>query len=181
MLLELVRPFVSAGSTVLDVGGGIGVLDQELLRMGAGHAVIVDASPAYLDVARDEARRRMTLDRIELVEGDFVARAPWVERADIVTLDRVVCCYPDAESLVASSAARARRVYGLVLPRDSLLSRLGVGLLNLGYRVRRQGYRAFAHPNALVDRLAGAHGLGPIAERKTWFWRVVVYAPRPVG
>lgn len=181
MLLDLVRPHVSPGSTVLDIGGGIGVVDHELLRMGAGHAVMVDASPAYLEVARDEARRRMTLDRLELLDGDFVARAPWVERADIVTLDRVVCCYPDAESLVACSAARARRVYGLVLPRDSMLTRLSVRLMNLWYRIRRRGYRAFAHSNAAIDRLAGAQGLSPIAERTTWYWRVVVYERLPAA
>jgi predicted TPR repeat methyltransferase len=176
MLLDLVRPFVSTGSTLLDVGGGIGVIDQELLRAGVGHAMLVDASSAYLRVARDEARRTNTLERIEFVEGDFVSRAEGIDRADVVTLDRVVCCYPDAESLVRLSAARATRAYGLVLPRDGWLSRIGVRLINLGFRMRRRPYRSFAHPNATVDRLVAEQGLHPIAERSTWFWRVVAYA-----
>ena len=153
MLLELLRPYVATGTTLLDVGGGIGVIDHELLRAGAGHATLVEASPASLAVARDEARRRNALDRVELVEGDFVGRAGAIDAADIVTLDRAICCYPNVTALVSSSAAKARRVYGLVLPRDGLLIRAGLALVNLGFRLRRRAYRSYAHPNALVDRL----------------------------
>jgi magnesium-protoporphyrin O-methyltransferase len=175
MLLELLEPYRSTGSSVLDIGGGIGVVDHELLRAGAGHAVLVDASTAYLDVARQEARRLNLLDRIEFVEGDFVRRAAAIDPADIVTLDRVVCCYPDAEALVGLSAARARTVYGLVLPRDRRLVRIAIRLENAWFRLRRKAYRAYAHPTATVDALVGASGLRPTAERGTYFWRVVVY------
>jgi magnesium-protoporphyrin O-methyltransferase len=175
LLLDLLRPHVTRGSTILDVGSGIGVIDHELLRAGARHAVLVDAAQAYLDAARDEASRRQTLDRIELVEGNFVRLAPRIDAADIVTLDRVVCCYPDAESLVGQSVARARSVYGLVLPRDGWHVQLALRLNNFGYWLRRSAYRAYVHPNSLVDRIVAAHGLVPRSERTTWLWRVVVY------
>jgi hypothetical protein len=179
MLLDLLAPYRSAGSTLLDIGGGIGVIDHELLRAGAGHAVLVDGSTAYLDVARQEARRTHTLDRIEFVEGDFVRRAEAIDPADIVTLDRVICCYPDAEGLVGLSAERARTAYGLVLPRDRWFVRLAIRLENLWFRLRRKAYRAYAHPNARVDELAAATGLHPASERGTLLWRVVVYDRRP--
>src|SRR5689334_23733343 len=101
LLLELLTPYRSAGSSVLDIGGGIGIIDLELLRAGAGHATLVDASTAYLAVARDEARRAGLLDRLAFVEGDFVRHAAPVGRADVVTLDRVICCYPDVATRVA--------------------------------------------------------------------------------
>jgi SAM-dependent methyltransferase len=175
MLLEMLRPYVSRGSTLLDIGGGIGVIDQELLRAGAGHAVLVDASPAYLGVARHEARRANMLNRMEFVDGDFVPRADSIDAAYIVTLDRVVCCYPDAVRLVGLSAERARQAYGLVLPRNRLLVRLGLRLENLLQRLRRRTYRAYGHPNAMIDELAASAGLAPRSERCTFFWRVVVY------
>jgi magnesium-protoporphyrin O-methyltransferase len=178
MLLDLLAPYRSAGSTVLDIGGGIGIIDHELLRNGAGHAVLVDGSTASLDVAREEARRLGLLDRIELVEGDFVRRAAAIDPADIVTLDRVVCCYPDAEGLVSLSAARVRTVYGLVLPRDRRLVRIAIRLENLWFRMRRKAYRAYVHPTARVDAIAAASGLEPRAERRTALWRVVVYDRR---
>ena len=175
MLLELLAPYRSTGSTVLDIGGGIGIIDQELLRAGAGHAVLVDGSTASLEVARQEAARLNLLDRIEFVEGDFVQRAAAIEPADIVTLDRVVCCYPDAEGLVGLSSARARTAYGLVLPRDRLVVRIAMRLENLWFRMRRKAYRFHVHPLARVDEIAAANGLHPRSERQTAFWRVVVY------
>jgi ubiquinone/menaquinone biosynthesis C-methylase UbiE len=175
LLLELLTPYRSAGSSVLDVGCGIGIVDLELLHAGAGHATLVDASTAYLAVARDEARRAGVLDRIEFVEGDFVRRASSIDRADVVTLDRVICCYPDMEALVAESAGRARTAYGIVLPRDRRSTRWAVALTNAWYRLRRKAYRGFVHSTARVDEIAAANGLRLRADRQTWFWRVAVY------
>ena len=118
MLLDMIEAQFESGMSVLDVGGGIGVIDLELLKAGAGRAVLVEASPEYLEAARDEARQAGLADRIEVVAGDFVRHAADIDAADIVTLDRVVCCYPDADALVSASAAKAMRLYGLVLPRD---------------------------------------------------------------
>jgi magnesium-protoporphyrin O-methyltransferase len=175
MLLELIMRERARDASLLDIGGGIGVVTQELLKAGVGHAVLVDASPAYLDVARNELRASNALDRVEIVEGDFVRRASTIDTSDIVTLDRVVCCYPDAEALVGLAADRARLVLGLVLPRDSRVVRLGLWVNNLWFWLRRSPYRAFAHPNELIDRLVTQQGLRPISERRTFFWRVVLY------
>ena len=49
---------IVVGVPLLDIGGGVGIIDRELLRAGAGHAVLVDGSAAYLEVAaRGEPRR----------------------------------------------------------------------------------------------------------------------------
>lgn len=177
MLLELLGPYVTSGATLLDVGGGIGVIDHELFRAGVGRAVLADASSSALDVARSVARENGTLDRLELVEGDFVRRADSLDAADLVTLDRVVCCYPAAEALVSRAAARAKRALGLVLPRDRWFVRLGIRVINVGFWIRRSAYRSYHHSNADIDRFAATHGLRPAAERSTLYWRVVVFTP----
>ena len=175
MLVDMIRERGVDGATVLDVGGGIGVIDHELLLDGARRAVLIDASVPALEAARDDAGRRSSVERMEFVGGDFVSRADAVEAADIVTLDRVICCYPDMESLVRLSAARARRLYGLVLPRDRAIMRWGARLLNVWFRLRGWRYRSYAHPNARVDALAAEAGLHPRDERTTFVWRVVLY------
>lgn len=175
ILLDMIGPYGVSGATVLDVGGGIGVIDHELLKAGAARAVLVDASAAYLDIARQEAQRVGLTDRMGFVSGDLVARAEEIEPADIVTLDRVVCCYSNVKALVAASASRARTVYGLVLPRDWWLIRAGVRLVNLGMRIRRSPYRSYAHANPGIDALVAAAGFRPSSESGTFFWRVVVY------
>ena len=175
MLLDMIRARGVRGASVLDIGAGIGVIDHELLREGAGHAVLVDASQPSLEAARNEARARGHLDRVDFVDGDFVSRAPTIDTADIVTLDRVVCCYPDMESLVRLSASRARTLYGLVLPRDRTMNRVAVRLVNLWYRIRGMTYRTFTHPNDRVDAIAAEAGLRPSKEERTFFWRIVLY------
>jgi magnesium-protoporphyrin O-methyltransferase len=175
MLLDMIRQRGVTGADVLDIGGGIGVIDHELLGAGAAHAVLVDASAPSIEAAREEAERRRQLDRMAFVDGDFVSRAASIEPADVVTLDRVICCYPDVDSLVRLSASRAKALYGLVLPRDRRFLRLGIRLLNLWFRVRGWRYRSFTHPNARVDALVAEAGLRPRREAQTLVWRVVLY------
>jgi len=175
MLLEMIGRDRVRGASLLDIGGGIGVITQELLLAGAGHVVLVDAAPAYLEVARNELRASNVLERVDIVEGDFVRRAGAIDPSDIVTLDRVVCCYPDAQALVGLSADRARNLLGLVLPRDSRLVRLALWANNLLFWLRRSPYRAYGHSNELIDQLVHDRGLDPIAEQRTLFWRVVLY------
>ena len=159
----------------LDVGGGIGVIDHELLKTRASRAVLVEASPAYLEVAREEAREADLLDRLEIVAGDFVRHAGDIDAADIVTLDRVVCCFPDADALVSASAAHARKLYGLVLPRDRWYVRWALRLDNVRWWLKRSAYRAHAHADGRIDELAMARGLRPRSEAFTLLWRVVLY------
>lgn len=175
LLIDLIGREAVIDASLLDIGGGIGAVDHELLAEGAAHATLVDASAPSRVAARDEAGRRGHLDRLDIVDGDFVARASEIERADIVTLDRVICCYPDMASLVRLSAARARHLYGLVLPRDRWVIRLAVRLENVWLRLRGVQFRAFAHPNDRVDALVREAGLLPRGEHRTFFWRVVLY------
>ena len=175
MLLDMLRAVGVRGATILDVGSGIGVIDHELLREGAGHAVLVEGSSASLAVARQVGRERNTLDRMDFVDGDFVGLAPGIDIADVVTLDRVVCCYPAVDALIGASATRARSWYGLVLPRDRAFLRIGMRILNAWYRLRGRAYRGYTHPNARVDALAAEAGLRPTSERFTMVWRVVLF------
>jgi magnesium-protoporphyrin O-methyltransferase len=175
MLLDMLRAVGVRGATILDIGSGIGVIDHELLREGAGHAVLVEGSSASLAVARQVGRERNALDRMDFVDGDFVGLAPGIDIADVVTLDRVVCCYPDVDALIGASATRARSWYGLVLPRDRAFIRIGMRLLNAWYRLRGWAYRGYTHPNARVDALAAEAGLRPASERFTLVWRVVLF------
>lgn len=163
------------GQTVLDIGAGVGAVHLALLRAGAATAVDVDGSPAFVAVARQEASRQCVADRVDYAIGDFVELAPSIEVADLVSLDRVVCCYPDMRALVGLSVARARRRYGLVYPRDSLWIRAGVRVLNLFMRLARQRTRAWIHRTAEVDSIVRGAGFVPCFKRSGLFWQAVVY------
>ncbi|HET7581239.1 MAG TPA: class I SAM-dependent methyltransferase, partial [Candidatus Limnocylindria bacterium] len=115
-LLDALIAQGATSGTLLDIGGGVGVIQLELLEAGMTSSVDVDASAPFIAAARAEAEERGLGDRTSYRHGDFVALADSVEPADVVTLDRVICCYPDAVRLVSRSAERARRLYGLVYP-----------------------------------------------------------------
>ena len=164
-----------AGASVLHVGGGVGAVTHELLAAGAARATLVEASASYLAAAREEAERRQTAARVDLRQGDFVALAAELRPADVVTLDRVICCYPDMESLVASSARRARRLYGAVYPRDGWWMRLAVAAVNLAQRVRGSAFRVYVFPTAAIDAAVRRAGLAPRSRRRGLVWVVALY------
>jgi methyltransferase family protein len=174
-LIEALSEGGIEGHTVLDIGGGVGAVHHELLRSGAAAAVDVDASRAYVSAARGEAERQGHADRVRYLVGDFVALADEVEPADLVALDRVICCYPEMAALVGRSAALARRRYGLVYPRDSWLGRVGIRVLNVGFRLSRSGFRAYVHRTDEVDAILASHGLVRRLHRTTRIWQLAVY------
>ena len=163
------------GYTVLDIGGGVGAIHHELLRSGAAAAVDEDASRAYIAVAHEEAERQGHADRVRYLAADFVALADEVDPADLVALDRVICCYADMAALVARSATLARRRYGLVYLRDSWLGRVGVACENAWLRLSRSSFRTYIHRTAEVDAILAAHGLVKRLDRRTLIWQLALY------
>ena len=176
MLIDALRREGVSGASILDVGGGVGAIYHELLASGAAKAVHVDVSPDYLTVAREEAERRRQADRVEFVRGDFVEVGGTRGNADIVTLDRVICCYPDMERLVALSADKTRRLLGAVYPRESWWLRVALGGVNIVNRIRRCPFRTYLHPPIAIDRVLRAHGLERRSFRRTVAWEIAVYS-----
>jgi len=175
MLTKAIEDEGVKGLSLLDIGGGVGAVQHDLLGAGVKDVTSVEASAAYLNAAQAEAQRRGHADRMAYHYGNFVDLAAEIEPADIVTLDRVICCYPDMEKLVGSSAARARKLYGLVYPRDAWWVKLGLALQNIFFRLRRNPYRAFVHSTRAVEAVLRSQGLKQRSYRQTLVWQVVVY------
>ena len=175
-LIHAVAPGGVEGRTFLDIGGGVGAIQHELMDRGAASGTSADAASAYLAAARAEAEARGYAERVQYVDGDFVKRAGELEPADIVTLDRVVCCYPDMPALLGAAAPLARRALGLVFPRGTRFIRSGVALVNLIQRLRKHPFRVFVHDPAEIEALLQRHGLSRRYLRDGFLWRVVVFA-----
>ena len=163
------------GMSLLDIGGGVGMIQHELLAAGAAKATHVDASSAYIKAAQREAKRRKLREKIEWHHGNFVDLAPDLAPADIVTLDKVICCYNDMPALVKSSAKLAKKYYGLVFPRDSWYFRVAAKFMNFFQWVFRNPYRMFVHPTAEVEHLLKRAGLKRTFHKQDWLWQVALY------
>ncbi len=175
-LVEALKSEGVENATLLDIGGGVGVIQHELLEAGAREAVGVDAASVYLETARAEAERRGNGDSVHGLMGDFLDLSGDVEPADVVTLDKVICCYPDMQELVARSVGKARRLYGIVVPRETRLVRAAFAGFNLWLRLRRSTFRAFVHPVADMERLIGQAGFEKqFSGQAEFMWNVLVY------
>ena len=161
------------GARVLDVGGGIGALALSLLARGIKAAQLVEVSPAYLSAARTLAAEWGVSDQLELLEGDFVTLSG-VTPADIVTLDRVVCCYPDADALLGKAARSSRRWLLFTYPAPSWTVRFFRRVLNAVMRVLGWSYRFYLHDETRLLAAAQSVGHQLVTRRKLGVWRLVV-------
>lgn len=175
-LIDVILAEGVEGASLLDIGGGVGIVQLELLEAGVGTAMDVDASGPYLAVAEAEAEERGFKGRTAYRHGDFVALADEVEAADVVTLDRVICCYADVRALVGASARHARRLYGLVYPVDRWWTRATERIMNFFTMLSRSDYRMHVHSEQLVDQLVREAGLVPHYRHAGVVWQTVVYA-----
>jgi magnesium-protoporphyrin O-methyltransferase len=160
------------GRTILEVGGGVGALEIELLRTGAARAVNVELSPAYDREAAELAREAGVADRIDRRHGDL-ATGTFAAAADVVLLHRVVCCYPDPDALVGAAAEHARSYLVLSFPRESTLTRAGAVLANLW--IRRIGFRVYVHPARVILGAAERQGLRQAFEHRGRLWHLAAF------
>lgn len=174
-LLEGLHQAGYAGASLLEIGCGVGYLHQQLLRDGAMRALGVDISEAMLTQARELARAAGLADRVEYRQGDFVELAGDVGSVDVTVLDKVVCCYPDAEALVTKSLAKTRRVYALTYPRDHGFNRVGVRVLGFFLWLVRSTFRSYVHDPRRIEGWITATGLKKRYENQTAIWLTQVY------
>jgi len=177
MLAEL-RRWPLQGEDLLDVGSGIGVIGAELADSRLASATLVDASPAYLDVARAEIESRYESRPTRFLLGDFATIADTVTAADVVTLNRVVCCYPDAEALLRGAASRTRRLLAFSYPRDRWYMCIMTALENVWRRLRGSSFRTFVHQPERMAAVLEAAGLVHVARQGTLVWVLDVYRRR---
>jgi 2-polyprenyl-3-methyl-5-hydroxy-6-metoxy-1,4-benzoquinol methylase len=173
LMLEELRRWPLDGRHLLDVGGGIGVISRELADTRLASTTIVEVSPAYSEVARREvgAPSRST----QFVLGDFAVIAGTLPNADVVTLDRVVCCYPNAEALLVAAAARAQQVLAFTYPRNRWYVRTMFALGNFWLRLTGKKFRAFVHAPERMAAILEAAGLVRATRRQTFMWMLDLY------
>jgi hypothetical protein len=162
-----------AGASVLEIGGGIGAIQLELLKAGAARTTNIELSRAYDATAAKLLAEASVDGDVDRRSGDFVELADSLELADDVVLNKVVCCYPDVEALVGAAADHARRRLVLTYPREGILVRAGFATINLLLRLRGQEFQAYVWPVERIVRAAELHGLRLVGEERAslvWRW-----------
>jgi len=174
-VVDLVRSRMSPGYSLLEVGGGIGEIYLELLRDGAARALNVELATQYESVASELIRERGLGDRVERRLGDFVRDADGVPPADVVVMNRVVCCYPDADALVSAAADHARQLLVITIPVDRWYIRRGLAIANFLLALRGNTFRGYAHATASILSTARRHTMRPIEHRRGFIWQLIAF------
>ena len=164
--------------STLEIGAGAGGFTIELLRRGAANAVAVDVVTTQLAAARELAGEYDVADQVEFVNADFALHASAIQPADIVVLDRVVCCYPDWQSLLSAAAVRAREVLIMTYPRDNALTRVEEKIFNAWQRLLRHDFRYHVHPVGEMKKLLNTYNFSPQMRGHHFLWEILVAVHR---
>ena len=161
-----------AGMSVLEVGGGIGAIQIELLKAGASRAVSVELTPTYEDVARQLLDEAGLAAQVERRVMDFADAPSSVDAADVVVLNRVICCYPDMPRLAGAAAAHARHTLVLSFPRRTWWTEVGLTLANWIFTLTRREFHIFLHAPQKIVATSEQQGLRSVHDDRGLLWTV---------
>jgi len=174
-LMEGLEQAGYSDATILEIGSGVGHLHQTLLEQGAASAVGIDLASRMIEEARRWAGERNLSDRTDYVQGDFMEIKDSLHDADVTVLDKVVCCYPDADGLVHASLSKTSRVYALTYPRDRWYVRLMMGLAALMMIIIRSDFRPYMHAPERIENWIVESGFNKLYQNNNLVWLTQVY------
>ena len=165
--------------TTLEIGSGVGAFTVELARAGAAKGRGVDATLVVVKEAARIAEEKGVADRVSFEVADFTAVQQRIDPADLVLLDRVVCCYPDWRGLLEPAAAHAQHAIALSYPADTTLARIALSTLNAGQALLRRKFRIHLHSPTAMQQLLREQGFDVARTGKYWIWELLVAVRRP--
>lgn len=171
-IFDLVKKRGVEGKTLLEVGGGIGAIEIELLKAGMAKAVNVELATTYEAAAGDLLGQVGLAGRVERKVMDFTEAREEVGTADVVVMNRVICCYPDMPKLVGAAAQHAKDVVVMSFPNDRWWSQLGLSFGNFLFGLFRIQFRVFWHPPDNILAAVEQHGFRTTFNERGFLWQV---------
>jgi magnesium-protoporphyrin O-methyltransferase len=171
-IFDVIKERDVEGKTLLEVGGGIGAIEIELLKAGMARGINVELTPTYEATAGELLVEAGLADRVERKLMDFAEAGSSVDAADVVVMNRVICCYPDMPKLAGAAAEHAKSVLVMSFPNRRWWTRVGLTVANFGFRVIRLQFRIFLHPPELIQAAVQQHGFRTRFNERGLLWQV---------
>jgi len=175
---QLVSGINKAGKddkTLLEIGCGVGYLHQMLVEQGAKSALGVELSANMIIEAKDGAKQRGLDKQLSYLEGDFIDLAEDISSMDMVIMDKVICCYPDAERLVQHSLKKCKQSIAVSYPRKTWYTRLGVQISATVMKLLGSSFRPYVHDPEQIEFWILQQGFNKIFQDQTTVWLSQVY------
>lgn len=178
LLLDFLKDKIT-NLQVLDIGCGIGDLTIELVKAGASNSLGVDISEAYIETARNLWKNTGLDGSLQFEAMDFVENEKQIEKMDMVVSNKVICCYPDMERFIHTSASHAKKFYGITYPVDHSVVCFFARIKNwFTWFTKRRGFKVYIHNNAEIRKCIESHEFRRIFNERKWFWVIDVFEKR---
>lgn len=163
------------GKSMVDIGGGIGALQWWFLENGGANTIDIDASTGYLKQAEEHAKRKGWETNTDFLLGDCIDIYPQIEAADYITLDKVVCCYPNFKEILEASCDKATKAISLSYPMDGFISN-GIRVLgDILMSFRDNPFRPFIHSVDDIRKVFEQKGYTRVTHNLVFPWHVETY------
>ena len=176
ILVDALKSIGIDGYSLLDIGCGFGAIGIKLLESGVAKVENIEASLSYLEAAKTETKKRNFSDKTSFTHGNFIEIAEHESAADIVTLDKVICCYDELKPLVKLSCEKTVKHYGVIYPRDIWWAKAAIGFENLMRKIKGNTFRVFVYSTEEVDSLIKEQGLRRVFYKAMMVWQIVIYS-----
>ncbi len=174
-LIKALSPYKKANKSLLDIGGGIGAIQWDFLNSNGAHATDVDASSGYLNTARSYALSNNWESKTRFIKGDFVDVSSQIETYHFVTLDKVICCYPGYQHLLANAMAKCDEIMGLTFPMGGPIAHIFSFFNRMYMKIRKIPFRSYIHSAKTVEKIITANGFQIVHRSISFPWRVWVF------
>ncbi|MFT5195741.1 MAG: tRNA1(Val) A37 N6-methylase TrmN6, partial [Candidatus Promineifilaceae bacterium] len=145
-LITWVSKRLDGSETVMEIGCGGGMLHHELLRThNVSHAIGIDASSAGLKAAARNADQLGLTDQITYYRQDFAQNAEKHAKADLVAMDRVICCYPYLDLLLGQATQKTGRYLAISFPSENVVLKVGIRIASFCLELFGSGYHPYLH------------------------------------
>ena len=174
-LIQAISSYDKKGKTLLDIGGGIGAIAWHFHENGASGTTDVDASSGYLQVAEEYAQTKGWESSSQFKQGDITDVAHELLEFDFVTMDKVVCCYPDYQSILESALSKSNKVVALTFPFGGPIANIlrWIGSIYLSFK--KNPFRPYVHSHHKIQAFILGKGFTLVHQSVAFPWRVWIF------
>ncbi|MCK5206618.1 MAG: hypothetical protein KAQ79_01310, partial [Cyclobacteriaceae bacterium] len=145
------------------------------LEKGGKNTLDVDASNGYLEVAKSYAENNDYKDKVRFLYGDLVDKAGEIKAHDFVTLDKVVCCYPDYKSLLGIALEKCNETIALTFPLGGPISKIIALFENMYLYLKKYPFQSYVHSPHDIEKFIHSRGFKTVHKRISFPWHIQLY------
>ncbi|MFI5252087.1 MAG: class I SAM-dependent methyltransferase [Bacteroidota bacterium] len=175
LLLEGIEISSVIEKSILEIGCGVGGFHHTLIKHGASSAFGVDISDGMINAAKQLSKELGIEGKSQYLVGDYLVLEPGIPPADILVMDKVVCCYENLNPLIEKSIKKTKNIYALSFPRPAWYINMIFSGIKLIAKALRGEFYPYIHDWTKMVADIKRHGFIERYKSSTFIWSVIVF------